>query len=198
MRFQEKAEAMEAGWRNAADTIWSQASSIKRLAEQNRKLWQREADISERIATIKERGYKPHKLLVNIIYRQHVLFPSVPIDTLFAIARKETSYGSNIKTGMLGEEGWSQFTEATVRDMILFFEGDTSGFRMSDYSDIITSTEWTYVAFIIARIKKRKNNPVSWADWNTNLLNRKRGGKNETHKTSPNGGAGRKKNNETH
>lgn len=164
--YQGQAALMEKGWRDAVDTIAVKDRAIKALQSENKRLWQRENEVSERIANIKSYGYKPNKLLVNAIYRMHELFPSVPLDTLFAVSKIETSYGSNIRTGMLGEEGWSQFTEENLRELVYFFGGDTSGFKIKDYSDIVTTTEWTYVAFIYARYHIGKDRPVSWSDWN--------------------------------
>lgn len=124
-------------------------------------------NVSERISKIWSAGYKPDKLLVDVIIRRSYIFKSVNVDTLFQFAKKESSFGSDRRRGVFGEEGWAQFTEATLKKQIEFFGGSSKDFNMKNYSDIVTQTEWVYATYIYARMHKTDGGKVNWAnDWN--------------------------------
>lgn len=126
-------------------------------------------NVTDRIAKIKARGYKPDKLLVDIIYRISYTKRSVNLDSLFELGRLETGYGSNNVPGALGELGWPQMTERRLHAMILYFDGDTTGVRLKDYSDNVTMTDWTFAAYMIARNSRPHTEKYpSWKKtWNT-------------------------------
>lgn len=133
-----------------------------------------------KIAEIKSEGYKPDQLLIALIYRRAEKWKCVNVDSLFHISKRETSYGSNNVKGELGEEGWAQFTEETLRFQILFFEGDTVGFDPADYADNVTTTDWVFTTYIFAKMHKSKNANPDWVnDWNSGayMKPKERGGR---------------------
>jgi hypothetical protein len=124
--------------------------------------------VTTKIAQIKSSGFKPDKLLIDIIYRRSYINKAVNVDSLFELSRLETSYGSNNVKGRLGELGWPQMTERRFHAMILYFGGDTTGIRLKDYSDNVTMTDWTFAGYVIAKNSRSHNMPdPSWKrTWN--------------------------------
>ena len=112
-------------------------------------------EIDDRIASLKSRGYRPDPLLIRYTQRMSERY-GIPISFVDSVLKKESSFWSDTR-GLAGEFGGFQIMPSTMKYYLNLFGADTTRFKASDYSDIITGTEWAYVMFFHMKLKDQLN-----------------------------------------
>ena len=123
---------------------------------------QRMNDLDERIAAVRERGYKPDRLVMRYLQKKSEEL-SVPMDSIVAFIERETSWAN--RKGMIGEVGYTQVRPETIETYLKSYGIIPQNFDPNDYADFKTGLDWTYYMAIEMRINKGK---ISWANWNRN------------------------------
>lgn len=137
----------------------------RRLIIRNDVLERRSAEldtIDRQLSDLRGRGYYPSKLYLRFLQRRS---RELNVDNQFIlnVLKTESSFWSQLD-GPFGEIGGFQILPETLqRYVCMIFDLPESEFRLKDYSDVRTNTEWAYVLFVDMRFKKKR---LDWGDWN--------------------------------